>query len=374
MDCFDFNIFVQSQLYCRIFQERWILVFHFKFILTLLNYPFLLNCAMTPIMPKVSIIWLNYNSLHVIEVTKESLNCILNIDYPDFEVILIDNASNDGSDIEIEKFIKNRALLNPIKYIKLTDNLGFTGGMNAGFALRDKSSDYVSLIHNDVLVKTDYLAKLIDYMEQHKDVGAVQGIVVSLKNEAIVDSRGYLMDESLAHVVPASNPMAASITRAEYVTFVEGTMPIYRVCMVEKVLKTHSELFIPCGFMHYLEDVFLSLMLWNKGYSSVLVPIVVASHYRMAVTQKFGAKVSYFAYRNRIALIYMTNSADRTIVFLRHFRLTVIGKASIKERQVMLKALIDGLRLGRLLKKQFGEINIYNGPLCATPLRTRLLI
>jgi GT2 family glycosyltransferase len=334
-----------------------------------------MNRTITKLMPKVSLIWLNYNSSHVIEVTKQSLNCISDIDYPDFEVILIDNGSYDGSDRAIEEFIATRHSLNRrVKFVKLTENFGFTGGMNVGFALRDKSSDYVSLLHNDVLVKPDYLAKLIDYLENHKDVGAIQGVIVSLKNEAIVDSDGYMMDESLAHIVPASNRVAASINNSRYVTFVEGTMPVYRVCMVEEVLKTDSELFVPNGFMHYLEDVFLSLMLWNQSYKSVVVPEVVASHYRLAVTQKFGSKVSYFAYRNRIALISMTNSCNREKVVLRHFRQIVIGKTSFKEKQIMLKALIDGLRLGRLLKERYGTINIYNSPLCSTSLKNRLLI
>jgi len=326
-------------------------------------------------LPKVSVIWLNYNSSHVIDVTKRSLSCISKIDYPNFEVILVDNGSCDGSDKIIEEFMASEFSQNmQVKFEKLTQNLGFTGGMNAGFALRDRSSDYVSLLHNDVLVRPDYLTKIVPYLEHHADVGAIQGIVVSLNNEAIVDSDGYMMDESLTHIVEGDDRLVSLIIHARYVTFVEGTMPVYRVCLVEEVLKSDSELFVTCGFMHYLEDVFLSLMLWNKGYKSIVVPSVVASHYRLAVTSKFGSMVPYFAYRNRIALIYITNSADKARVILKHFRQVAVGKASFSEKRVILKALIDGLRLGRLLKKRFGTINVYNSPLCTTSLKNRLLI
>ena len=47
--------------------------------------------------PKVSVLWLNYNSMHVIETTKKSLESLVSLDYPNFEVILVDNGSTDGS-------------------------------------------------------------------------------------------------------------------------------------------------------------------------------------------------------------------------------------------------------------------------------------
>ena len=324
--------------------------------------------------PKVSVIWLNYNSSHVIDITQRSLRSILKIDYPNFEVILVDNGSDDGSDKIIEAFVAEFAQGSQIRFVKLNQNLGFTGGMNAGFALRDRSSDYVSLLHNDVLVKSDYLKKIVPYLENHEDVGVIQGIVVSLMNESVVDSSGYMMDESLTHVTVGYDCMASTIISARYVTYVEGTMPVYRVCMVKDVLKSDSLLFVPCGFLHYLEDVFLSLMLWNQGYKSIVIPSIVGSHYRLAVTNKFGSKVPYFAYRNRIALIYITNSADRFRLILKYFRQVAIGKASFNEKGVILRSLIEGLRLGKLLKKRFGTINIYNSPLCATSLKNRLLI
>lgn len=47
--------------------------------------------------PKVSIFWINYNSMHVINVVKASLNALMRLKYPNYEVIVVDNGSTDGS-------------------------------------------------------------------------------------------------------------------------------------------------------------------------------------------------------------------------------------------------------------------------------------
>lgn len=75
--------------------------------------------------PKVSILWLNYNSSDFIDLVIESLEAIRNIDYDNYELIVTDNSSTDGSFETIANFINRTDLKS--KLVRLKRNLGFTG-------------------------------------------------------------------------------------------------------------------------------------------------------------------------------------------------------------------------------------------------------
>ena len=83
--------------------------------------------------PKVSIIWLNYNSYHILKIVSKSIESLIKLDYPNYEIIIVDNGSNDGSFEEIKKIVqkfKNLYKKFPtIKMVRLRTNLGFTGGI-----------------------------------------------------------------------------------------------------------------------------------------------------------------------------------------------------------------------------------------------------
>ena len=99
--------------------------------------------------PKVSIIILTWNSY---DVTRDCLLSLRKIDYPAFEVVLVDNGSVDGSGKKLaQDFPEVRVILNE-------KNLGFTGGNNVG--MRDvlaRGTDYLLLLNNDTIVAPNFL-------------------------------------------------------------------------------------------------------------------------------------------------------------------------------------------------------------------------
>lgn len=103
--------------------------------------------------PKVSIIWLNYNSSKIMPIVLKSLESIVNLDYPSdrYELIVVDNGSTDGSFEEIKRFLEKKSRLRK-KIVRLSRNLGFTGGNNVGFMARDTESKYVLLLNNDAIL------------------------------------------------------------------------------------------------------------------------------------------------------------------------------------------------------------------------------
>lgn len=211
-------------------------------------------------------------------------------------------------------------------------------------------------------------------MEDHKDVGAVQGIVLKLGSNKI-DSAGGFIDEDLNTHFPFVDKHVEIIRKPIYASFIEGTMPLYRVDAIKRSLKHSKYMYVPSCFFYFLEDVFLSLMLWNNNYKCVILPTITGEHYRGAALKKFSSQVGlpYYSVRNHLALLYMTNSRGKYKRILKILRRLYFSKAGYKRRKLMLNALLDGIRLGRKLKREYGTINIYNVPLLRASLKRKIL-
>ena len=129
--------------------------------------------------PKVSIIWLNYNSMKILPLVLQSLESIASVDYPSdrFGLIVVDNGSTDGSFERVREFVERRSGLRT-KIIKLDRNLGFTGGNNIGFMARDRESKYVLLLNNDAVLMQHGLKTLVEYAENFERLGGLQGVIL----------------------------------------------------------------------------------------------------------------------------------------------------------------------------------------------------
>jgi hypothetical protein len=99
----------------------------------------------------VNIVILNYNG---VEYLKKIIPPILNLDYSNYEIIVVDNGSSDESIIFLKKF-------NSILIIENGDNLGYGLGKNIGVS--KAKGEYVLLLDNDILINDrDILKKLIE--------------------------------------------------------------------------------------------------------------------------------------------------------------------------------------------------------------------
>jgi GT2 family glycosyltransferase len=327
--------------------------------------------------PKVSIIWVNYNSFHIIDIIKESLKALMMLNYPNYEVIIVDNGSTDGSREIIEDYIKQvntRGI--KVKFLKLSKNFGFTGGVNVAYRARDKESKYVAIVNNDAIPSPDYLNNIVTFLEEHNDIGAIQGVVLK-RNKPVIDSAAMYIDEALGIFAPFTGKPVSAVSKLLYVSYVEGAMPVYRVDAVKRALKgNENDLYISSAFAYYLEDIFISLMLWNAGYKCVLLPIVVGKHNRGSTIDRYRKIIGirYYSIRNVIALLYMTNSLEKRKVILRFLRRAIISKRGLAFQRIFIDCLIDGLRLGKFLLRKYGMIDIYKAPLMRRPLLRRIII
>jgi GT2 family glycosyltransferase len=111
--------------------------------------------------PRVRAVVLNYNGgRHVLDCVA----ALTRTDWPDLEVVVVDNASSDGSDGEL------RARFPDVELRPTGANLGFPAN---NVAMRDLDDvDYVALVNNDAFVEPDWLAPLVDELEGDVELGA----------------------------------------------------------------------------------------------------------------------------------------------------------------------------------------------------------
>ncbi len=325
--------------------------------------------------PAVTVLWLNYNSMHIIDITKSSLDATTHLDYPNLEVILVDNNSTDGSGQWVESYLtQTPEAKHKIRFYKLDKNLGFAGAINYGYKKRKSNAKYLAVTHNDVTPKKDYIKKFVTYLEDHPKVGAVQGIVAKLGDEMIIDSAGFMMDEGLFVSSEYLGKDVATVKKPMYVSMVEGTLPFYNLENVKKALPGTDAIYVSDGFMYYLEDAFVSLKLWTTGSACVVLPMVLGTHYRMGTSSKAAQKKDLFYYllRNRTALLYMTNSSGIVAFTTQNLRKLIVSNRTSEERKAILVAFMHGITLGLRLRWRFGGVDFYKAPFVRSPVKQRL--
>jgi GT2 family glycosyltransferase len=313
--------------------------------------------------PRVTVIWLNYNSSRFIGVVLRSLESVLSVDYPPdmLELVVVDNASTDGSFESVRGYLEAHRGGVRVKVVRAGSNLGFTGGSNLGFAARDRDSKYVLLLNNDAVIYPDGLRALVDYLEEHPRVAAVQGVVLKLGTR-LIDTAGDYVDEMLvSHPFGVEKAYPWILRHPVYVSYADGSCSLYRV---EHVLKCVGERLFVGEFFAYGDDNVLGLELWGCGHPSVALEKAVAEHYRSATLGRKRTRrllAEYYSARNGVALARVSNSRLRGVAPV--YRLVKAGLLFLRYKdRLVLRTVADGLRLARLLEARGMVIDVHKAP------------
>jgi len=125
--------------------------------------------------PKVDIIVLSWNQK---EQTLRCLKSLAGLDYPNFQVLLVDNGSEDGSAQAVAEKFPHFELL------ALSENLKVTGGRNRGYEeVRDRDQDYILFLDNDTVADPAFLTGLVNAMEANPSAAACSAKIYLLSDE-----------------------------------------------------------------------------------------------------------------------------------------------------------------------------------------------
>lgn len=325
------------------------------------------------VQPKVSILWLNYNSLNFIDIVLESLKAVEELDYDNYELIVIDNGSTDGSSRIIKDFTNRMKI--KVKFIGLSRNVGFTGGCNIAFRASDPDSKYIVLLNNDAIPYQDSLRRLVEEMEYDKRLGSAQGVIVDYEH-GFIDTAGGLLDEFLLPYTMRGLP--PTIVREDrYVTFTSGAYSIHRVKTVMKI--NNGRLVFPSELFAYSDDILLGLQMWNNGFRVKAFPFKAARHRRSSTFRSYNLLALYLSLRNKIALMKISNSRYKSLFHLYVVRKIMANIARSEGRgycrriaYTMIRVLRDSVKLAEKLRRRGLFIDLYRAPIIRLNLNNAL--
>ena len=242
--------------------------------------------------PKVSIVILNWNSY---DVTAECLRSLRKVEYPEHEIVLVDNGSQDGSAERLQ------AEFPEVRVLRNAQNLGFPGGNNVG--IRDaleRGTDYLLLLNNDTIVSADFLTRLVSVAEAGSAVGLVNPKIYFLEPPDRLWHGGarYRSWWSFPKIVGVGKQDDGSYGDTKEVPFTTGCALLIKSEVLRKVGLLAEEYFL--GF----EDLDFSLRARRAGYKTIYAGNAAIWHRSAYVTQKnLGKPVKDFYYFRNTVLV-----------------------------------------------------------------------
>ena len=244
---------------------------------------------------KLSIIIVNYNTYYL---TKQTIESVLEKQHPfDYEILLVDNASQDGSIEALEETFKEEVSEGNVHIIKNKENLGFAKANNIG--MRKAKGTYILLLNSDTEVEGACLENCLAQMEQNEKLGAL-GCKVVLPNGMLDHAckRGFPTPKASLYYFlkwDKKNPMKYGQYDAlhlgeDEVGEVDALMGAFML-MPKKVLDEVG--LLDEDFFMYGEDIDLCYRIKAAGYKILYYPKERIIHYKGGSSKRRRHKVIY---------------------------------------------------------------------------------
>lgn len=237
------------------------------------------------ICPSVSLIVVNFNGRKLL---KQCLQSLLATDYPDFEVVVVDNASTDGSLEEAERVFGSDSR---VRFVRNIENVGHAEGCNNG--ARVTKGRYIVFLDSDTeFGAKDWLWELVRVMEGEKSVGLAQAKLVLAEDEGSLDYVCVGVDALGTWAATYGLREEAFKENFEILAASSGCF-IVRRDVFEEAGGFDSDYFI------YDDDTDFSLRVRLLGYRVLLVPSAVVVH-RGGVLRGLNSGTLYHSSKNRV--------------------------------------------------------------------------
>jgi GT2 family glycosyltransferase len=300
----------------------------------------------------VSVTIVTYNSGRFI---RKCLDAVLGQKYPRLEVIVIDNASTDGT-VDILEHYEDRCLV-----VYNEENIGFAAAQNQAIGL--SRGDWVLTLNPDVFLLPGFLEALLRGAHLDPQVGTVCGKLFSMSpafdipDEPIVDSTGIYFTPMLRHFDRGSQECDnGHYLRYEYVFGATAAAACYRREMIEDV-SIKGEFFDP-DFFAYREDADLAWRSQLLGWKCLYVPYAKGYHVRKlrpGMRRTVPPEINMHSVKNRFLMRLKNVTAG---LYLRHLipitvrDLGILAYCLVGEQTSMKAFYLTFRNLKRVLQKR----------------------
>lgn len=277
--------------------------------------------------PRVSVVILNWNGRHLLGPCLDSMQAQT---YKDFEIVVADNGSSDGS----LEFV--RVHYPKVRVVDNGANLGFADGNNK--AVATCRGEFVALLNNDTVVEKDWLAHLIQAADKAPSrTASFASRMMLIDNRDVVNSAGIMLLKDgggrdrfafvpLADIAEGGKADSAQGGKADGglqsgdVAGACGGAVLFRREALEAVNDGQDD-YLESSFFMYFEDVDLAYRLLWAGYSARYVHEAVVYHHGSASARKITHKRIEFGQLNRLRVM-ARNFTGRMILANLHWILT----------------------------------------------------
>lgn len=251
---------------------------------------------MSKIKTKVAVVILNWNG---IKYLKQFLGTVISRSgFPDTEVIVADNGSEDES----VKYIKENHPTS--KLILLERNYGFSEGYNR--ALQQIDAEYFVLLNSDVEVTENWLAPIINLMEENHEIGACMPKIKSYKNKndfeyagacgGFIDILGYPFCRG--RILDQIETDKGQYDKTTEIFWATGA------CMFVRADAFNKSGGLDNDFFAHMEEIDLCWRLKSMNYKIMVVPKVEIFHVGGGTLPNDNPRKIFLNYRNNLYLLY----------------------------------------------------------------------
>ncbi len=306
--------------------------------------------------PSVIIIILNWNGS---DDTIECLESLYQINYPNYRVLIVDNASEDDSIKKIKDFLEGKIIIKseffdycpnnkPIKFIEIFENelqlsnekkyelkeleeydtilikndknYGFAGGNNKGinFAFKMLEFEYILLLNNDTVVDRNFLLELVKEGIKNEKIGFIGPKIYFYENlgrkDIISFAGGFInLYTGRLKLMGLHEIDVGQHDQIMKVNYVEGSCMLIRKDIIEKVG------YLDTTYEAYWEETDLCKRGYKSGFEAVYVPNSKIWHKVSASFDSYSKQ--YLVFRNKIKFMKKNCNNLEYLLFLLYFTL-----------------------------------------------------
>lgn len=213
-------------------------------------------------MKKISVVIPTFNSWNTVKPCIESIK---NQTLKPVEIVIIDNASTDGTSTRVKKIFPK------IRLITLKKNTGVTGGRNKGIEVANKKSDYIFFFDHDMIAKAKMLEELVAVAKLRKDIGIVTPKIYYLSDKKRIWSAGTGVNLWTGQVLFRGGKDVGQYDEVEEVQVAPAAMLIKKK-VINKIGSFDDKIFA------VWEDTDFCFRARKNGYKVMYAPKAVAYH------------------------------------------------------------------------------------------------
>ncbi len=236
--------------------------------------------------PLVSVVVVNWNRGDLLRACLRSLEAQ---SFRDFEILVVDNGSGDGSPAMVE------AEFPAARVIRNDANRGYCAANNQGIAAA--RGRYVALINNDAEADPRWIEELLGAFRVADDVGMAASKILVWESRGTIDKAGHLIyPDGQNRGRGTGETDRGQYDRIEETAWPDGCAALYRRQMLDRIGGFDED------FFAYADDAELGLRARLAGWRCFYMPAAVVYHHLGSTLGRFSPERLVLIERNRVWL------------------------------------------------------------------------